>query len=557
MENVDKTYNKVMGMEGQTPFGMGDIESKIDNGGSLDDETPNVLMDTKFNGLLSIGGSKKKSSKMVKSKNNFNNMSSMLNLGKTNSNFNVDKYLGTSSKKIKGSFNPDNFLSMSSKKTKGGFNPSNFLSMSSKKTNGNFNVGKFIGGVKSKNDSFNVGKFIGGVKNTEGNFDISKIIGGSNTEKQGWNRMNMQNNLSMFGDFDRDGTQNIFDCNPFDKTKQAKIHSMARDKNLEVYSVEPEQTNDNYVELKPRGRITARQPQQLQQPMEEEPIIPENVPEVGYDDIPTSGKQKQPQMEMVQEWTSKEEIPSTEVGYVNKPTIRSKIGNTITGWGKETLSGLGLVKSDKRKQIEKQGKEMQSEVIKLAQAEAIKEITKAETKSQYNTRLKREIERRERMRDTNAFTRGIDSLNKGTRGAAGSILGGLGAGNPLNQEAFSMALGERRGVAPMELVPSSSTSFQDKVNLSVGGNKFSGNMEEQEPQQTYRQQEPQQTYRQPEQQTHRQPAPQQTYRQPARQQGPDTPPPQPGMVWSEASSKWVTYTRGRYNKNSYPQQQQY
>jgi len=44
-----------------------------------------------------------------------------------------------------------------------------------------------------------------------------------NTEKLGWNRMKAQRGLSMFGDQDKDGTPNVFDCDPWDRKKQAVI----------------------------------------------------------------------------------------------------------------------------------------------------------------------------------------------------------------------------------------------------------------------------------------------------------------------------------------------
>lgn len=39
-------------------------------------------------------------------------------------------------------------------------------------------------------------------------------------------RMKMQNNLPMFGDYDKDKVPNIFDCDPFDPKKQAFIHDL-------------------------------------------------------------------------------------------------------------------------------------------------------------------------------------------------------------------------------------------------------------------------------------------------------------------------------------------
>lgn len=51
-------------------------------------------------------------------------------------------------------------------------------------------------------------------------------------EMTGWNRMDMQKKLNMFGDFDKDGVPNIFDCNPFDPNKQAKFHEWLKEKGI-------------------------------------------------------------------------------------------------------------------------------------------------------------------------------------------------------------------------------------------------------------------------------------------------------------------------------------
>ncbi len=48
------------------------------------------------------------------------------------------------------------------------------------------------------------------------------------TEMIGWSRLNKQKGLSLFGDADRDKTLNVFDCDPFDMTKQAKIHDLLK-----------------------------------------------------------------------------------------------------------------------------------------------------------------------------------------------------------------------------------------------------------------------------------------------------------------------------------------
>jgi len=59
-----------------------------------------------------------------------------------------------------------------------------------------------------------------------------KVFG--NIEKQSWRRMKKQKGLSLFGDADKDGVFNVFDCAPMNKFLQANIH-----KELEVYDTTP------------------------------------------------------------------------------------------------------------------------------------------------------------------------------------------------------------------------------------------------------------------------------------------------------------------------------
>jgi hypothetical protein len=48
----------------------------------------------------------------------------------------------------------------------------------------------------------------------------------SSPEQSAWDNMGKQGSLDLFGDYDMDKTPNIFDCDPFDKTKQDKAAEM-------------------------------------------------------------------------------------------------------------------------------------------------------------------------------------------------------------------------------------------------------------------------------------------------------------------------------------------
>lgn len=61
-------------------------------------------------------------------------------------------------------------------------------------------------------------------KLTRGFFSLSPDV--SSPKNVGWKRMRQQKGLNMFGDYDKDGVANIFDCQPRDRNKQATYHKV-------------------------------------------------------------------------------------------------------------------------------------------------------------------------------------------------------------------------------------------------------------------------------------------------------------------------------------------
>jgi hypothetical protein len=65
-------------------------------------------------------------------------------------------------------------------------------------------------------------------------------------------RMKQQQKLPMFGDFDKDKTLNVFDCDPFDPRKQAKVHELSiASRGRESKFAPPAQIIDSAGEPKP------------------------------------------------------------------------------------------------------------------------------------------------------------------------------------------------------------------------------------------------------------------------------------------------------------------
>lgn len=92
---------------------------------------------------------------------------------------------------------------------------------------------KIFGSVR-KNNILTTGKINNGVgvqrALAKQNMFFKPIVG--NTEQLSWNRVRKQYGLSLFGDQDRDGTPNVFDCDPWDRKKQAVIHDMVKFKRV-------------------------------------------------------------------------------------------------------------------------------------------------------------------------------------------------------------------------------------------------------------------------------------------------------------------------------------
>ena len=125
------------------------------------------------------------------------------------------------------------------------FNMNNKMKMSTMNITPSFNY-------KGKVPSFN---YKGKVNEIEKKMRFNINMG---LEKVGTDRLNKQKGLSMFGDKDGDRVPNIFDCQPYDKTKQAFIHKtlnlikgrgFKEDEDVVQQNIEPQQEGlDNVVE---------------------------------------------------------------------------------------------------------------------------------------------------------------------------------------------------------------------------------------------------------------------------------------------------------------------
>lgn len=425
-EETQKTYTKMFGSD-RNVFDI-DVKSKIDTGGTLD-ETPNVLADTKFDGLLSVGKAMNVKTKKTQKENKSVNTHQMFNNKISSFDKNMSSMLSFGNKK--NNFNVGNFISGSSKNIKKDFNVGNFLSMSTKSKN-NFNVDKYVGGV----------------------------------EKQGWNRLKMQNNLNMFGDKDRDGVKNIFDCNPFDSSKQAEIHRVLGQstRKVETYDV----------------------------PIEERPV------EV-YDVERQPVQAEEPQVQQVQ---------------AEEPQQPSRFASGI----KTLLIGTGLMKTEQQKIEEREYQKAMKEAEHKAKVQVYREIASGKTRGLYSGQLKKQRAIASRTQQP-LYKRDVVEIREGLSRGAMEVTGSKAQGFDVSK---FMGVG---------------TSGYG-IRMMAGG----GRQLEQQPQQQIQQQTmPSQ------QQQEQQPISEPTASQPT------SPQPQPGMVWSVKSKKWVRYTRKPY-KQIYRQQ---
>jgi len=78
-----------------------------------------------------------------------------------------------------------------------------------------------------------------------------------NTEMIGWNRLNKQKGLSLFGDVDKDKVANIFDCKPFNRMEQGLVHKLKRFVAGEGFTEPPETVGELevYNNVEPKVEI--------------------------------------------------------------------------------------------------------------------------------------------------------------------------------------------------------------------------------------------------------------------------------------------------------------
>lgn len=94
-----------------------------------------------------------------------------------------------------------------------------------------------------------------------------------NTEQIGWSRIALQKGLPMFGDRDKDKVLNVFDCNPYDRKKQALIDTLIKRKvetpigNLETYKTQDDTVPIEIVSTSPmEGSYTTVMPEVKKEP---------------------------------------------------------------------------------------------------------------------------------------------------------------------------------------------------------------------------------------------------------------------------------------------------
>ena len=116
-----------------------------------------------------------------------------------------------------------------------------YLNMGGKKNNATKQIAPKTNQNVAKINSFlNMGKSMQSTDNKIKNMLGSNLMGAMNKQERAMSgmhqnpvesaigRVNMQNKLNMFGDFDKDGVSNILDCNPMNPNEQAWYHDFGR-----------------------------------------------------------------------------------------------------------------------------------------------------------------------------------------------------------------------------------------------------------------------------------------------------------------------------------------
>jgi len=209
---------------------------------------------TNMKDMLGLGSSKKfnMNNMLGGSSKNFN-MKDML--GGSSKNFNMKDMLGGG--KMKGSFNASSFLNMGKQKNVnatemlGGYDKkiSAMMGMGKQKAmNTDSKLSNFLGRGGFKNDFFenptrNMKQVI---TNNFGFWNNAKKAMIKNPVQIGMKRVKQQKNISMFGDVDKDGVANILDCQPLNFFRQGPENNLV-DKRKEEFEEEFEEEFDEGI----------------------------------------------------------------------------------------------------------------------------------------------------------------------------------------------------------------------------------------------------------------------------------------------------------------------
>jgi len=279
----------------------------------------------------------------------------MMGLNQSSKGFNLNNYFGMEGKKSNNKV--EQMLGLTKSK-KSNVNVSSYLSMSSKSNN---KINSFLG---SGNTNEKINNMLGTPKkNMRAIQPLNplKTMGTGNniifnTEKVGWNRMKQQNNLPMFGDFDGDKVLNIYDCDPYDKNKQAGFHEM-------LSGIKNRFSSDKDIYLE---KPSEEELQEIDTPTKPVPLDPYyyELEDKTYQDDSGMTNMEPVYTEEVKDITIPESNVA-EVSYEEKPK------ETFLNKTADFLTRTGLIKTPEEIEIEKQQKLELMKIKQKAYAEAL------------------------------------------------------------------------------------------------------------------------------------------------------------------------------------------
>ena len=367
----------------------------------------------------------------------------------------------------------------------------------------------------------------------------------------GWKRMKQQKGLSMFGDIDRDGVPNILDCKPFNWRRQG-----------------PENNNEyGYTEGEDYP-IEVQGERGVEEPIEEPVYEYDDYSETPYEEQsymaePTGEYEESEEGEYVepQEKVIEAEVVETreEPSFLSRAWQATGIPSTLEE-RREKAAYEAEIRKKAREGVAKTAEEFKAgmlageEMRKVLPSEYFRQTTttkgkkgeKREELSPFEMGTRAGLYRRPEPGRLEKFQESMGRMSmgfeQGMRGIAGGLSAGTRAAFPAAQS--PMQISDRTSMLiwgkPSQAPPTPGTTLWGGMGTGMGGSS---------PMLGYEMQRQIQPGMQG-------PAPQPTGYQPRPQQqpagrgggGPITPPPEPGMVWSEKSQRWVRYTRKPYRQ---------